>query len=91
METTLNPIQEEFEIVSGTDDTDAAVNIVAQKGDDLCLIAVRGGCAEGFEPLTPEERKTIQGYKSDISKHNVLSAEFAHKKPAANRYSSAWM
>ena len=63
METTLNPIQEEFEIVSGTDDTDAAVNIVAQKGDDLCLIAVRGGCAEDFEPLTPEERKTIQGYK----------------------------
>lgn len=63
METTLNPIQEEFKIVSGTDDTDAAVNIVAQKGDDLCLIAVRGGCAEDFEPLTPEERKTIQGYK----------------------------
>ena len=63
METTLKPIQEEFDIISGTDDTDAAVNIVAQKGDDLCLITVRGGCEEDFEPLTPEERETIQEYK----------------------------
>ena len=35
METTLDPIQKEFDIISGTDDTDAAVNIVAAKNNTL--------------------------------------------------------
>ncbi len=74
METTLKPITEEFDIISGTDDTDAAVNIVAQKDDDLCLIAVRGGCEENFEPLTPEERKTIQEYKEKFHVKCFLAA-----------------
>ncbi len=68
METTLESIQAEFDIISGTEDTDAVVNIVAQKGNDLCLIAVRGGCAEEFVPLTPEERKTIQEYMAELKR-----------------------
>lgn len=74
METVFAPLKEEFDIISATDNVDAIVNIVAQKDNQLCLIAVRGGCAEEFQALSPEERETLQEYKKKYHAKCFLAA-----------------
>ena len=60
IELLTEPLEKEgYEIISTCDNPAVAANIIAQKNDDLCLIAVHGYCAEEEPGLSMEAKKNL--------------------------------
>ena len=65
MEVILGFLQkEDYEIITTCDNPDVTANIIAQKEDDVCLIAVQGYCAEEEPDISPAKKSKMLEYKS---------------------------